>query len=123
MSEDGKDAIVIKRQSMRDESLKKVKALLDLAGFETRHVYELANGYWPDHPNYDDVREPWWLAFTDVGPIRFGRRKRVLEIDWALCEFRGVITTDEVTKGNHYVHAWSMEKALEYMNALRKAHS
>lgn len=93
---------------------------MTLAGFVVRKSWELANGYWPDHPDYDDVREPWWLFLTDLGLIRIGWRKRVIAIDWEACEVRGIVTDDDVTKDATSVHAWKVEKAVEYLRALRR---
>lgn len=114
------DKMQARRESMRRASRDEVGAIMTLAGFEVSHVWELANGYWPDHPNYDDVRCPWWLFMTEIGPVRIGRRKRVIEIEWEACRVRGVVTADDVTKGDVYVHAWTVEKAIEYLRALRK---
>jgi len=97
-----------------------VRALFRVAGYTVRHVWELPNPYWPKAAEYDSVRTPWWLAMTQWGPIRIGRRKRVIHIDWEATSIRGVVTTDNVTKSEDHVHAWSIEKAVEYLVALRK---
>jgi hypothetical protein len=110
-----------KREEMRERSRKEADAIMALAGFEVRAVWELANQYWPDNPEYDDVRTPWWLFLTEIGPIQIGSRKRVLHIEWSTCAVRAVVTSDDVTKESTYVHAWSVEKAVEYLKALRKA--
>jgi hypothetical protein len=115
-------SIQTKREQMRLRSREETECILKLAGFEIRHTWELANGYWPDAPDYDDVRTPWWLFWTEIGPIRIGRRKRVIEIDWRACEVRCEVTKDNVTKENYLVHAWTPEKAVEYMRALREQH-
>lgn len=52
--------------------------------------------------------------------IRLGWRKRVLEIDWSDTPVRGEVTSDEVTKADMMVHAWSYEKAIGYLGAWRK---
>jgi len=111
------------REEMRRRSRDEVESIAKLAGLEIRRVWELANGYWPLAPHYDSVRRPWWLLQTDIGLVRLGWRKRVLEIEWESCfvrgiALRGVVTDDNVTKGDTYVHAWSVEKAIEYMRAL-----
>lgn len=72
----------------------------------------------PPSPHYDDVREPWWLALTDIGPIQIGRRKRVWAISWVACAVRGIVTDDEVTKGETYVHAWNKEDVVRYLTRL-----
>lgn len=92
---------------------------MKLAGFEIKYVWELANGYWPDSESYDEARKPWWLFLTEIGPIQIGWRKRVLEIRWSACKFRGVVTKDQTTVTEEFVHAWSVEKAVEYLRNLR----
>lgn len=101
-----------------------VKALFTLAGFGVGKVYELANMYWGGSAGvarWDggiSPTGPWWLLMTEAGPIRIGRRKRVIEIEWDQTSIRKVVTEDEVTKHDTLVHAWSTEKALEYLKAL-----
>jgi hypothetical protein len=96
-----------------------VRALFLVAGYTVTALWELPNPYWPKSQEYDGVRTPWWLALTQWGPISVGRRKRVLAIHWEASSLRGEVTTDEVTKADVYVHAWSIEKAVEYLVALR----
>jgi len=108
-----------KRRLMREESEYEVRAILVLAGIQVTRAWELANGYWPDHPDYDYCRRPWWLFQTDIGLLRLGWRKRVLEIDWSATETRAVVTKDEVTKSHTMCHAWSTEKAVEYCKGLK----
>ncbi len=111
-----------RREEMRKRSLEEAEAAFTLAGWTIAHRWELANGYWPDSPDYDDVRSPWWLFLTPapVGLIRWGRRKRVIEIEWAASAFRGIVTTDDVTKSDTYVHAHTVEDAVTYLRILRE---
>lgn len=97
-----------------------IRALFHVAGYTVQHLWELPNPYWPKSDDFDSVRTPWWLVMTQWGPIRVGRRKRVLAIHWEASSIRGDVTLDEVTKGDDHVHAWSIEKAVEYLVALRK---
>ncbi len=106
---------------MRTNTRKEADAILALAHVPWTHAWELANGYWPESPEYDDIREPWWLFLTDVGPLQLGRRKRVLHIQWDACAFRGLVTNDDVTKSDTYVHAWETTKAIEYVTAWHRA--
>ena len=108
------------REAMRARSRTEAESIVKLAGFPILHTWELANGYWPDSPSYDSVRRPWWLFMTDVGLIQLGWRKRVLAIDWAACEVRGVVTDADVTKGDTYVHAYRVEDAVACMRELRR---
>lgn len=102
--------------------VEKFKALFMLAGFSTVNTYELPNRYWPDHPDYSEVRRnnPWLLVLTTDGPIMIGWRKRVISISWRDCKVRGYVTEDDVTKEEDGVHAYSYCKALEYLTELRR---
>jgi hypothetical protein len=96
------------------------KSLFTVAGFRVGRAWELVNQYW----GKNDVRGPWWLVQTDIGPVRIGWRKRVIEIEWEACSYghqpvRGIVTEDDVTKDQTSVHAYSMVKAALYLAALR----
>lgn len=88
------------------------KSLLIMAGFSILHVREIRNQYYPNRP------DPWFLIQTEFGVIMIGWRKHVINIEWTFCPFRGVITDDDVTKDPDMVHAWTYEKALEYLTKL-----
>lgn len=89
------------REQMVTKTREEVTSILTLAGLRPERMWELANGYWPLAPSYDDVRSPWWLAQTSIGLIRIGSRKRVVSIEWDACKVRGIVTTDDVTKRHH----------------------
>ena len=110
------------RHRLRERSRVSAESIVRLAEFPILYQWELANQYWPDDPCYDDVRTPWWLFLTDIGPLQLGWRKRVIAIDWRTCDVRvvGGVTADNVTKSDTMVHAWSVEKAVEYLRSLRK---
>lgn len=110
-----------RRERMREQTKDEATAILTLAGLRPERLWELANQYWPDVPSYDDVRRPWWLAKTSIGLIQIGWRKRVLEIDWKETGVEVTVTPDNVTKGSTMVHAWSTEKAVQYLTRLREA--
>lgn len=110
-----------RREKRNAKSRKDFDAIMQLAGFTVLRTWELANLYWPLHPDYDDVRDPWWLYMTELGPVEIGWRKRVIAIRWDATAVRAEVTTDEVTKSDENVHAYSAEKAVEYLKALRKA--
>ena len=99
-----------------------VAALFSLAGYTATELQRIENGYWPDHPNYNDMRAkyPWYLVSTAEGQIRIGWRKRVIEIDWSKTSRRGEVTAEDVTKSDRMVHAWNLSKALEYLTAIRR---
>ena len=98
-------------------------ALFLLAGIRVDSQDELPNEYWPRVPNYQQLRDesPWWLVHTEFGMVKIGWRKRVISIDWRRTAVRAVVTEDDVTKDDTYVHAYSYVKALEYLTALRRA--
>ena len=110
-----------RREQMRTKSREEVTSILTLAGLKPERMWELANGYWPDAPTYDDVRTSWWLAQTSIGLVRLGWRKRVIEIDWNETGIKATVTEDDVTKGSTVVHAYSQAKAVEYPTRLREA--
>lgn len=110
-----------RREKLAKKSRADFDAIIQLAGFTVSRVWELANGYWPLAPDYDDVREPWWLYMTEIGPVQVGWRKRVIAITWDATPVRAEVTADEVTKSDDGVHAYSVEKAVEYLRALRVA--
>lgn len=93
----------------------RVTALFSLAGIPIERMWELTNLYWRDN----GPRGPWFLVKAAGGNlIRIGWRKRVIEIDYESTLFRGLLTSDDVTKTDTLVHAWSQEKALEYLSSL-----
>ena len=99
------------------------KAIFLLAGIPIINIYEIKNGYWPDHPDYDEIRRqnPWWLVLTEYGMIKIGWRKRVIEISWhdVDAKFYFVVTEDDVWKNEKHVHAYSYSKAVEYLRNFR----
>lgn len=100
---------------MREEE---VRALFLLAGIEVTAVYKIENRYWPEA--YVEMRQksPWWLVKTSAGLVRIGWRKRVIEIEWTDTPVRVIVTTDDVTKTDDLVHAWSHGQALIYLSSL-----
>lgn len=96
-----------------------VEALFLLAGFKVDRLWQLENKYWPKVPEYDCARTPWWLVKTEIGLVEIGWRKRVISINWSDTTIRKIVTEDTVTKGDSYVHAYSLEKAVEYLRCLR----
>lgn len=76
----------------------------------------IPNGYCP---RYCCRHLPWFIVTTPIGHFTIGWRKRVIQIDWSetLClktaEF--LFPLDDVTKSDRMIHAWSYEKAAEYI--------
>jgi hypothetical protein len=103
----------------REEAL----AIFLLAKIEVKETYKIENGYWPDAPDYAEVRRasPWWLVLTEYGLIKIGWRKRVINIDWSATGLGAApVTRDDVTQWRQGVHAYSYGKAVDYLSALRE---
>jgi hypothetical protein len=100
-----------------------MRAIFLLAGIEISSVFQLANEYWPDTPDYADLRResPWWLVRTAAGLVKIGWRKRVISIEWSDTCVRQVVTQDDVTKDDTMVHAYSYAKAVEYLTTFRRS--
>lgn len=103
--------LVSRRRAALEERL--VHLMRD-AGFEWWACELLPNGYdrsWR-------LALPWFGFDTAFGRVVVGWRKHVLSIDWSGTSFRGQVTADTVTHTDTLVHAWSYEKAEEYLRAL-----
>lgn len=100
-----------------------MRAIFLLAGIEISSVFQLANEYWPDAPNYAKLRResPWWLVRTAAGLVKIGWRKRVISIAWSDTCVRQVVTQDDVTKDDTCVHAYTYGKAVDYMTTFRRS--
>lgn len=98
-------------------------ALFVLTGFNVSHMEQLVNGYWgtttEDFAKLS-AENPWWLMFTEYGPIRIGPRKRVISIEWEQTKLRQRVSTDDsVTSDLTVIHAWTLAKCVEYLTDLR----
>jgi hypothetical protein len=117
-----KDELSWKEQAAAEALERQFKALFEAAGLPVTRAFRLENCYWPRAHDYQSLRNssPWFLMMTPYGPVMIGWRKRVIHIEWTETGVKGVVTTDDVTKDPQYVHAWTVEKALEYLRALAK---
>ena len=95
-----------------------VTSILTLAKIPILQMWEAANNYWPETHKEERLRDKWWLIKTPRGLIYMGWRKRVISIDWTDTGIRKIVTKDEVTKDGCYVHAYGVEKAIEYLKQL-----
>lgn len=105
-----------------EEKRKQTEALFIATGWKVERMWRLGEHYGPCDVRYFHYihTHPWWLIQTSLGLIKFGPRKRVHVIDWEAASFRGIITEDNVTKGESFVHAWTRETILEYLCKLRE---
>lgn len=87
-----------------------VNLLFQKVGIEILAKYRIENEYWDLPSAYC-----WWLVKIKEGLIKLGWRKRVIEIDWSDTKIEKIVTEDQVTKSKTYVHAWSFDKAVEYL--------
>jgi hypothetical protein len=76
----------------------------------SKHV--IPNEYWRD-----DTNGAWLVVETECGRIKLGWRKRVLSIDWSASTLRAsdIFADEDVTKSDVLIHAWTEEKAVEYL--------
>jgi len=68
---------------------------------------------------------PWFLVTTKVGEFKIGRRKRVIHLEWTNTVGTKTATElfidEETTKGHRMIHAWSYDKAREYVAKIIEA--
>lgn len=82
-------------------------------------VEEIPNGYCS---KWCCRHLPWFVITVPVGRFKIGWRKRVINIDWS--DTQGLKTADElfrtedVTKGERCIHAWSLDHARRYIQAV-----
>lgn len=97
--------------------------LMKLAGFEVCIPTPLENGYWPDGYDDRDFYTYWYKFETELGVIAMGWRKHVIHIDWKATNLRlhPFFYKEDVTKTELLIHAWTFEKALQYLTEIRKA--
>lgn len=67
-----------------------------------------------------DKCAPWFKVNTPDGDVKIGWRKRVISIKWFdnYKKFTDDFKDENVTKGfddRRYIHAWSVEKCIEYL--------
>ena len=84
--------------------------------FKSYGLYAITNEY-----GSEDYNGCWFIITTLEGDIKIGWRKRVIQIEWLQnykpFKFNG--NSEDVTKEfsnkERYIHAWSTEKAIEYL--------
>jgi hypothetical protein len=71
----------------------------------------------------------WFIVSTPDGDIKIGWRKRVINIEWLnnYEQFTEKFESEDVTRGfgkydeDRYIHAWSIDKAIEYLNRAKNS--
>lgn len=66
---------------------------------------------------------PWYRVTTPQGVITIGWQKRVINIDWSEtgADLLSLFADEDVTKSAHCIHAWSTDKAVDYLSRIRRA--
>lgn len=107
-----------------DEQTKKAAAqereeLISVFNSANIFVEEIPNGYCH---SWCCRHKPWFIVTTKVGRFTIGWRKRVIYINWEDTigsKVGGELFSNEhTTYGDKYIHAWSLGKAKEYVNAI-----
>ncbi len=101
-----------------------------VAGIPVLKKWQLVHSYISYQPDEDiettkrealyRATRPSWLVKTPYGLIEMNLRKRVVDIRWDDTPARCKVTGDEVTKGEDFVHAYTLEKAAEYLVCLKR---
>ena len=114
-----------------------ITSICTIAGLKVERIWQLVHSYFSFQVGEDEettqkealyrAMRPSFLVKTPHGLIQFNLRKRVVEIDWKDTGYDALdvgaghpITKDDVTKDHHYVHAYDLVKAAEYLTALRE---
>ena len=83
------------------------------------YVEEIPNGYCS---SWCCRHLPWFIVTTTVGRVKIGWRKRVINIDWTdtveTKKANELFSAENVTKGDKYIHAWSLEDARRYISTI-----
>lgn len=96
----------------------KIRAVFLLADIEVIKLEEIDNEYCS--PTCCPENN-WWLVTTDIGIIKVGWRKRVINLDWSLVPDAptGYEFQDEVTKWATGIHAYGYGKLVQYLVDLK----
>ena len=112
------DPEVIDKKSQWD---KDVRLVFQKAEISSVYFQKIPSQYAPNDPYYPD----WYRVTTPKGIITLGPRKRVYEIDYSELEGDKIPANDlfekeNVTASEFYVHAWSIDKLIEYLEIIYK---
>ncbi len=92
--------------------------LIDLFGGRI-FVETIPNGYCSD---WCCRHLPWFVVTTEIGRFKIGWRKRVIHLEWTdtvgTKRAEELFPGEDVTKGDKMIHAWSLDKARQYIAAI-----
>lgn len=101
------------------EAIEAKKEILNLFNGRSIFVEEIPNGY-SDGAYFRNF--PWFVVTTNLGRIKIGWRKSVINIDWSDSTIKikadNFFPEEVTTKGDRNIHAWSYEKAQEYIDKI-----
>lgn len=101
-----------------------VTTIFKAAGFEVREVLVLMNQYWPRNEHYYKliVENPWFLVYTQYGPIIVGPRKRVWSLEWRLITESFKLYDEDPGRTSElgYIHSYTLESLVGDLFALNK---
>lgn len=108
---------LIEQIDRRNEERRFFSDVFAEAGFEHVAMDETKNRY---ENSYS--APPWFMVTTEMGFFVVGWRKRVIHIAWHDIELPAGHFDDlgNITHGHDHVHAWSAEKAVEYLRRIRE---
>lgn len=105
----------------KKEAEKEKNDIISLFGDRAIFVEEIPNGYCD---RYCCKHLPWFIVTTKKGRIKIGWRKRVIEINYMETineqSSQSLFPNEDVTKFDKTIHAWSLEKAKEYIDVILK---
>ena len=65
---------------------------------------------------------PWFIITTETGRFKIGWRKRVIHLEWTdtvgTKSAEELFSEEETTKSGKMIHAWTLDKASEYVKAI-----
>lgn len=110
-------------ENLKIQGEKEKQELIDLfKNHSLIFVKEIPNQY--EGGGFDGYSKhfPWLEITTTKGIFIIGWRKRVIQIDWSQSiidiEAKNIFSSEDVTMGDKYIHAWGIEKAQEYIDKL-----
>jgi len=106
------------RRKVAKEQRVVMKEAFAKAGYPDVSLITIPNEYWPGNIKNEAWVPPWYMAQVGDGPVlKVGWRKRVMVIDWSAAgkKLQHLFESENVTKEEHLIHAYTYEKAAEYL--------
>jgi hypothetical protein len=105
-------------KNLEIEEFNSFKEIFTKAGFSKIELKSIPNEYCKCNRC-----APWFEVNTEFGIFKTGWRKRVINIDCSrlnkkIDSLRTIFAEENVTTGDTSIHAWSEEKAVEYLSKI-----